>query len=115
MSVFATPYQVQWSRWDPLAGTDAHGVPLPGWLAPVDVDVIGWGAPQGTEPKIVGQDRIEVIVELYVPPPFRAARKDRITINSVTWDVLDDGEHYDGNPFGWDPGSVINLGRLATP
>lgn len=90
-------------------GEDAHGNPIAGWSTPVTKPVYGWGAPSGDEPKIAGVDRVEVEVELLVPPEFQCDRKDRIVLDGDEFEVVGPMEMFDHNPFGWNPGGVVNL------
>lgn len=87
------------------------------WDDPVEKDVYGWGPPQMTTPKEVlsGGSRVVVEVELLVPPAFFAKDKDRVQLGSrpEIWRVVGPMETYDANPFGWNPGSVVNLVHVA--
>ena len=80
------------------------------WGNPVVKAVYGWGAPQGSEPKTAGHERVVVEVELLVPPDFGAVSpKDRMVLDGVEYEVIGPIESYDHNPFGWNPGGVVNL------
>ena len=94
------------------------------WEDPVEIDVYGWGPPQlrGVERKevMVGTERYVVEVELMVPPGVIARDGDRFQLGPLQ-DVIDNPAHYEWyrvvgptedyshNPFGWNPGNVINL------
>ncbi|QSL99754.1 head-to-tail stopper [Gordonia phage Ecliptus] len=89
---------------------DEYGNAEEGWGAPIEKPVYGWGAPQGVEPKVAGHERVEVEVELLVPPDFGAvSSRDRVILDGVEYDVIGPTESFDHNPFGWNPGGVINL------
>ena len=89
---------------------DDYGNESAGWGAPIVKPVYGWGAPQGSEPKIAGHERVVVEVELLVPPEFGAVSpRDRMVLDGVEYDVIGPAESFDHNPFGWNPGGVVNL------
>lgn len=103
-------------------GEDANGNTVEVWAPPVAKKVYGWGAPQTSEPKLAGHDRDVVETELLVPPGFQCAAKDRMILDfnpDVPWvedlnlehPVIGSPEMFDHNPFGWDPGGIINLKR----
>lgn len=98
--------------WSASGPDDAHGNPVEGWADPVEKRVYGWGAPQGSEPKLAGHDRVVVAVELLVPPDFGCSPRDRMVLDGIEFDVIGPIEMYDHNPFGWNPGGVVNLGRV---
>lgn len=84
-------------------------MPAESWTPPVTKQVYGWGAPTSSEPKLAGHDRDIVEIELLVPPGFECGARDRIVLDGVEFDVIGEPQHYDHNPFGWNPGGVINL------
>lgn len=101
---------------------NANGNEVEAWGNPVERLVYGWGPPQLQTPKevIVGTARYVVAVEMMVPPGFKLKDKDRVmlgsqdevTANMLAYDiyrVVGPVEDYEHNPFGWNPGSVINL------
>lgn len=88
---------------------DDLGNPVESWSPPVIKPVYGWGAPQSSEPKTAGHNREVVEVELLVPPGFSCSARDRMVLDGVEFDVIGAPEHYDHNPFGWNPGGVVNL------
>ena len=69
----------------------------------------GWGAPQTSEPKLAGHDREIVEVELLVPPGFECSARDRMVLDGVEFEVIGGVEMFDHNPFGWNPGGIVNL------
>lgn len=102
--------------------TDDNGNEIPGWGPPVERDAYGWGPPQLQTPKevIVGTARYVVAVEMMVPPGFVLKDKDRVILVPLTdyvanipafdvYRVVGPTEDYSHNPFGWNPGNVINL------
>ncbi|MGB3602717.1 MAG: hypothetical protein WBA38_04095 [Gordonia sp. (in: high G+C Gram-positive bacteria)] len=95
------------------AGEDAHGNPVETWLPEVGKKVYGWGAPQSSEPKLAGHDREIVEVELLVPPGFVASARDRMVLDGVEFEVIGGPEHFDHNPFGWNPGGVVHLKAVS--
>ena len=90
-------------------GTNGWDEDTEGWSDPVSTPVYGWGAPGSREPKLAGDDRIVVDVELLVPPEFECSPKDRILLEGDEYEVLGPVQRYDHNPFGWNPGGVVNL------
>lgn len=92
---------------------DAHGNPGESWLHAVMKPVYGWGAPQSNEPKLAGHDREIVDVQLLVPPGFECSHRDLMVLDGVEYEVIGAPEHFDHSPFGWNPGGVINLRKVA--
>lgn len=69
---FPTPYTVGHHVYSSTA-TGGYGRDVPTWTpaktaSGTPVAVYGWANPNGSEPKLAGHDRVEVEVELYVPP-----------------------------------------------
>src|SRR5690606_34434598 len=92
---------------------DDMGVPTEGWSDWAPHKVYGWGAPQTAEPKLAGHDRQVVEIEVLVPPDFPAlSHRAQARLDGGVFDVLGSVERYDHNPFGWDPGGVLNLKRV---
>lgn len=108
---YPTPYVVQHERYRADGGLDAHGNRVPAWDDPVDVVVYGWAAPTSSEPKLAGQDRVAVALELFAPPSTAARPADRFRVDGELYDVVGEVEDYTHGPFGWRPGVVINLAR----
>lgn len=104
-----TPWTVQHLAY---AGTvdDAHGNPTPGYGAPVDRAVFGWGAPQSAEPKTAGVESVVVDLQLFAPV-FSVGAADRFVVDGKTFEVVGDPEDYTHGPFGYAPGMVVNLTR----
>ncbi len=102
---------------------DDWGNTVSGWADPVERPVYGWGAPQSSEPKLAGHDRDVVEVELLVPPDFSCSPRDRIVLDGVLdpdtgqwsneYEVIGHPEMYSHNPFGWNPGGVVNLKAVS--
>lgn len=94
-------------------GTSDLGSPKDAWESPEERDVYGWGPPQLQPVKevIIGSTRYVVAVELMVPPEYTAKDGDRIQLgdNDDYYRVIGPIEDYAHNPFGWNPGSVVNL------
>lgn len=111
-SGFPLLFSVGHRVWSEDGSYDDHGNPAEDWSAPVVKAVYGWGAPNGDEPKMAGHDRVTVQVELLVPPGFVCSPRDRILLDGVEHEVIGPVESYDHNPFGWNPGGVVNLRRV---
>lgn len=108
-------YTVEHAAYDDTSRNDL-GTVQDEWLTPETKDVYGWGPPQTTEPKevIVGSDRYTVEIELMVPPGFKSKHKDHFTLDDEEiYTQVGPIENYEHNPFGWNPGSVINLSRVS--
>lgn len=116
-------FQVRRHAYSPLP-KNRLGNEVEHWDDPVEMDVYGWGPPQqrGVERKevMVGTERYVVEVELLVPPGFVAKDADRFQLGSTEqveanpdafdwYRAVGPIESYDHNPFGWNPGSVVNL------
>lgn len=112
MDEFPLLFTVGHRVFDPSA-EDAHGNPVEHWLPAVPKPVYGWGAPQTSEPKLAGHDREIVEVELLVPPGFECSHRDRMVLDGVEFEVVGGVEMFDHNPFGWNPGGVINLKAVS--
>nr|DAW17871.1 MAG TPA: Minor capsid protein [Caudoviricetes sp.] len=92
---------------------DDWGNTVSGWSDPVDKPVYGWGAPVTSEPKLAGHDRDVVEIELLVPPGFECSPRDRMVLDGDEYEVIGGTEMYDHNPFGWNPGGVVNLRAVS--
>lgn len=98
------------------------------WGPPTEHAVYGWGPPESkvqiTEAKAVYVDgqRFMVSLLLMVPPGFVSKHRDRFILGPTleeyqaepeafdeVYAQLGPLEKYDANPFGWNPGSVVNL------
>lgn len=104
-------FKVRLHSFDPSATNDL-GNKIEAWSDPVEKDVYGWGPPQLQAPKevLVATSRYVVDLELMVPPGVTAKDGDRIQLDDDSWwRVVGPTERYDHNPFGWNPGNVINL------
>lgn len=104
-------FKVRLHSFDPSATNDL-GNEVEAWDDPVEKDVYGWGPPQLQAPKeiLVGTSRYVVELELMVPPAVVAKDGDRIQLDDDSWwRVVGPTEDYSHNPFGWNPGNVINL------
>lgn len=110
MSFLPTLYTVARQRYT-AAGFDAHGNPVVSWSAPEDLAVYGWSRPQSSEPKLAGEQRIEVSLEVFAPVGTVTEPPDRIEVDGELYNVVGETEDYDHGPFGWQPGVVINLKR----
>ena len=108
MAEFPLLFTVGHRVWS-AGGEDAWGNTVEGWAEPVTKKVYGWGAPQTSEPKLAGHDRDIVELELLVPPDFVCSARDRMVLDGVEYDVIGEPEQYSHNPFGWNPGGIINL------
>lgn len=106
-------FKVNHRAFDPEAENDL-GNKVEAWKPATEWDVYGWGPPElrGTTKEVTGSDggRYVVAVELMVPPGVYAKDNDRIQLDDGTWyRVVGPTEDYSHNPFGWNPGNVINL------
>lgn len=117
-------YEVSRYVFNPGAKNDL-GNKVEGGEDPVGVSVYGWGAPQSQVPKevVVGTSRYVVELELMVPPGVYMKDGDRVRLAPLLevlgmdelgqphawWRVVGLTEDYSHNPFGWNPGNVINL------
>lgn len=111
-SPFPTPYTVG-HRELTSDGDDGHGNTVARHADPVTRRVIGFGPPKTSEPKIVGQDREVVELELAIPPDFGSCKDGDIEIvNGLEYVVVGAPETAVGNPFRWVPGAVVNLKRV---
>ena len=128
MSEVAAPFlpllfKVSLYPYDATATNDL-GNEVEAWAEdPTELDVYGWGPPQlrGQQKEVASSGgRYVVEVELMVPPGVTAKDNDRIQLGSVAeigaapdeyewYRVVGPTERYDHNPFGWNPGNVINL------
>lgn len=106
---FPLAYTVGHRVYSETAERDAHGNLKPGWAAAVEKQVYGWGRPSAAEPKTAGQDREVIDVELLVPPGFVCSHRDRMILDGVLFECVGGVEDLAHNPFGWNPGGVVNL------
>jgi hypothetical protein len=98
------------------------------WGPPTEHAVYGWGPPESkaqiTEAKAVYVDGTRFMVELalMVPPGFVSNNRDHFILNVTLEDYeaadpdsfevyrqIGPLESYEFNPFGWNPGGVVNL------
>jgi hypothetical protein len=76
-------------------------------------EVYGWSTPATQEPKLAGHDRVEVDVELLVPPDFPVGPHDLVDLPDVgQFEVIGYPEDFTKGPFGFQPGAVVNLRRV---
>ncbi len=103
-------------------GEDAHGNVIPQWAPAKDQPgtshaVYGWSVPSTTEPKLLGHDeRVIVDVELLVPPGFPTSERDLIDLPdgpAGQFEVVGVVQDYTKGPFGFRPGAVLNLRKVA--
>lgn len=83
--------------------------------AGTQVKVYGWSTPVTSEPRIAGHDRTIVEVEMLAPPGFVVSPRDLIDLPqgpSGQFEVIGYDEDYNNGPFGWHPGTVVNLRRV---
>ncbi|MBF6363208.1 hypothetical protein IU447_24125 [Nocardia farcinica] len=120
MSDFPTPHTIGWHTWSGL-GEDDHGNQVDTYTPPLDEPgaprlVIGWHVPSATEPVLAGHDRVVVDVELAVPPGFTGGPHDVADLPygpAGQFQVIGEIRTAQANPFGWNPGGVVNLQRIA--
>ncbi|MGW4718874.1 hypothetical protein [Nocardia sp. NPDC004260] len=79
------------------------------------MDVYGWETPKSLEPHERGHDaRMTETVKLFAPPSFTPGPGDVIDIPDLAqFEVVGVPETAAGNPFGWNPGSTINLRKIT--
>lgn len=115
-----TSWTVEYWEYSP-GGPDPYRNP-PTYTPPLDqpgteVPVYGWHTPSTTDPKLAGHpDRVIVDVELLVTPDFAPTPKSRIGLPSGPagrFEVIGDVQDCNHGPFGWQPGSVVNLRRVT--
>lgn len=83
------------------------------WADPVHKQVITYYAPSGRDPRTVGDDRIVVDLEMLVPPGFQCSPKDRMVVDGDEYEVVGPMNRLDRDPFGWNPGGLVNLRLVA--
>ncbi|WP_159844910.1 hypothetical protein [Nocardia sp. CY41] len=117
---FPTPYEVGLHVYSETA-RDGHGNPVAVYTPPLDEPgtpyaVIGWAITGTDEPALDGHDREITSVELLTPPGFPAVARDVIDLPAdpagqfeIVGAVKTSGP---ANPFGWNPGGVLNLERV---
>ncbi|AAN07928.1 hypothetical protein AVANI_10 [Mycobacterium phage Avani] len=113
---FPTPFTVGVHSYSE-SGEDDYGRDEPMWTPPKDEPgtpqaVHGWSSPSSTEPKLAGHDRVEVHIELLVPPEFSTGPHDVIDLEGVQYEVIGYPEDFTGSPFGGVGGKVVNLRRV---
>lgn len=110
--VFDTPYTAE-HRVRIDGAVDSFGEPAEVWGPWDEHPVYGWGAPNTIEPKLAGHDREVVDIELYVPPGFPpVGHRDQVRLDGTVYTAEGSTESYDHNPFGWDPGGLVNLRKV---
>jgi hypothetical protein len=113
-------FKVRHFRYNPTAENDL-GTSVEAWEDPTEIEVYGWGPPQSEGKTVLeGDARTVIQVELMVPPGFISRPDDRFQLGSTaeveeapdyydTYRQVGPLEDYTHNPFGWNPGSVVNL------
>lgn len=111
-SEFPALFTIQWMAYSG-EGEDAHGNTVDVWAAPADRQVIGWGSPSTTEPKLAGHNRDVVEIELLVPSDWASHPRDRGILPDLGQvEQIGKVESTAGNPFGWVPGHIVNLRQV---
>lgn len=79
------------------------------------VRVAGWSVPRAAEPKLAGQERRTVEVELFAPVGmFRPQDAVELPGRDDVLEVIGEPENYEHSPFSWAPGlEVVNLGGMT--
>lgn len=101
------------------SGVDAHRNPVKTYTPPLDqpgtpVKVYGWSVPSTSEPLIPGHDRVIADIQLLIPPGFPAGPSSVIDLPSAgQYQVIGEQQDYTTGPFGFRPGSVLNLRRIT--
>lgn len=110
-AVYPTPWTVGRRVFDE-SGEDAHGNPVPSWSEPVPQPVYAW-APAGTsEPFEAGRDPVTWDLDLFAPPGFAAAPRDRFLVDGTEFEVEGRVRDFNHGPFGFMPGVVVRLRRV---
>lgn len=109
---FPTPYTVQRLPFT-AGGTDAHGNPVDGWGAPVDVAVHGWAPPSAdTEPERANRDLVESDLDLYAPAGTVSRPHDRWVVDGETFEAVGHVQDFTKGPWQWAAGVRIKLNRV---
>lgn len=106
-------WEVQTKKYLEGGGTNSHGSQIDVWADPVSQRVYGWSVPDSREPKVAGHDRVTVRIELLVPPAFDCGPYDKVIVpGHGELDAIGDPEDFNHGPFGFQPGFVVNLGKV---
>lgn len=91
---------------------DAHGNPIPGWAAPVDVRAMWW-SPATQEPLLAGHDREVVDVVVVVASTTTVGARDRMVVEGREFEIVGDPLDFDHGPHL--PAGVrpVNLKRVT--
>ena len=87
--------------------TDAFGNEVVGWSAWRSLSVMGWAQVSSSGPKVVGDDRVVVDLEVYSPERIEPRSEFRLP-DGRTFYALGDPEDWNHGPFGFAPGFVVN-------
>ena len=87
---------------------DAFGNQTPSYAAPVTRYVYAW-APGGSVEVGSWRHTVTADIALYAPPDFVVTSRDRVVVDSRTYDVEGVPEDYNHGLSSWTPGFVVNL------
>lgn len=110
-AIFPTMFAVSLLTTQP-GPEDEHGNPTTEWVEDVR-PVYGWGPPRGREPKTAGQQALVVDLELFVPPEWTSKPDDLVVVDGQQYEQVGPVLDYNHGPFGFTPGSVVNLHRAV--
>ena len=92
---------------------DAHGDAGDSWGEPRTEPVYGWAPPSGdAEPFEAGRNAVVRDLDLYVPPDFTCSPRDLVSVSGVEYEAVGHPQDFNHGPFGFIPGSVVNLKRV---
>lgn len=112
MSTYPTPWSVQ-VRTHSAVARDTHGKPTDVWSGPGDPQpVYGWGPAGTSEPSEPNRSAVTHDLDLYVPPGFVCAPRDRIDVAALTYEVEGELEDFTHGPFGFAPGGRVRLRKV---
>ena len=107
---FRTPYRVEHLVHDGYV-TDARGRQVPVFRE-VLRDCYGWASPAARETGDLNVVTLSNVLQLFAPT-FPVSELDRFRLQGLTYEVDGLPASYDFGPFGFKPGMVVNLKRVA--
>lgn len=96
---------------------DGHGIAASVYTPSADQPgtshaVYGWSVPSSDSPVLAGHDRVQVDIELLVPPEFPAKPRDLVDLPDGQYQIVGIVRDYATGPFEWVPGGVLNLQKV---
>lgn len=102
---------VSWESFD-AGAVNAHGNPVDGWLAPVEVGIYAFNPGTTEDVELAGHDRDMQSPSLYVPSSVVMGARDRVTARGNLYEV-DGATRVFRNPYGARmDGNQIDLTRV---